>query len=165
MGVIFAAMAGSALAAEKTAEIKPYPGVVALSQESPGVWIYKSFPAFLPLYIFDGEPPGKSICDSVCSQVWPIIRAENKANPVGDWTIVDRDDGRRQWAFKNRVVYTYFEDSPNDARGVGKDQDWYLHEGGLAYLIKAGVVLPADFTLTGLKASEKSATTSRLLQP
>ncbi len=32
---------------------------------------------------------------------------------MGDWTIIIRDDGARQWAYKDKPVYTY----ANDAAG------------------------------------------------
>src|SRR5687767_13895935 len=73
-----------------------HPGEVALGKDG-DKWVYKSFPAFLPLYIFEGDPAGKSNCDAVCAAVWPIIRAPETATPTGDWTVVPRDDGRKQW--------------------------------------------------------------------
>lgn len=165
LSTALAVLAGHALAAETAIERMPYPGAVALLQDLPGVWSYKSFPTFLPLYIFDGEPSGTSTCDRVCADVWPIIRAAGDAKPMGDWTIVQRADGRKQWAFKDKPVYTYFEDLPNDPHGVGKDQYWYLAEGGAAYLTKAGVKLPSDFTPTQQKAAPRIRATARLLQP
>jgi predicted lipoprotein with Yx(FWY)xxD motif len=165
LNAILALLAGSAIAEETGIERMPYPGAVALLQDRTGVWSYKSFPTFLPLYIFDGEPSGISTCDRVCSEVWPIVKAEDDAKPLGNWTIVQRADGRMQWAFKNKPVYTYFEDLPNDPNGVGKDQDWYLGEGGVAYLIRAGVKFPSDYTLTGHEQASGTHATARLLQP
>jgi len=112
------------------AEINPmmeYPGVVALSQES-GKWIYKSFPAFLPLYVFEGDTPGKSKCDRVCIAVWRILEATDRDTPKGNWTIISRDDGLKQWAYKNHPVYTFYDDSPNNPKGVGKAENWYFDE-------------------------------------
>lgn len=163
LGAVVTILAGSAFAAQTGIEKMPYPVAVALSEPSPGEWVYKSFPTFLPLYVFDGEPNGKSTCDEICTAVWPIIRAEPTSKPVGLWTVVQRADGRRQWAFKGKPVYTYFEDSANDSRGVGKDQEWFLEEGGIAYLIKAGVKLPPDFKPDRKKSSVK--TTAQLLKP
>lgn len=151
LGAVIAIVASSAMAAEVAIEKMPYPGAVALSQDRPNVWIYKSFPTFLPLYIFDGEPSNKSTCDEVCSAVWPIIKADDNAKSLGAWTVVQRADGRKQWAFRGHPVHTYFEDSPNDPRGVGKEQDWFLDQAGVAYLIKAGVRLPPDFKPDTLK--------------
>ncbi|WP_161966082.1 hypothetical protein [Steroidobacter cummioxidans] len=142
-----------------------YPGAVALSQGSNGAWGYKSFPQLLPLYIFKGEPAGRSLCDRDCTAVWPIIRAEKNDKPVGFWTIVKRDDGRLQWAYKNSPVYTYFEDRPNDAKGAGKNMDWYLDESGYAYLARAGVELsPPPIDAKAVKAKKLQAT-AELLQP
>jgi hypothetical protein len=142
-----------------------YPGAVALSQSPTGAWGYKSFPQLLPLYIFKGEPAGRSLCDRDCTAVWPIVRAELNDKPAGFWTIVKRDDGRLQWAYKNSPVYTYFEDRPNDARGVGKSMDWYLDERGYAYLTSVGVELPAPPKAVKTEKMKKVQATAELLQP
>lgn len=105
-----------------------HPGEVALSRDE-GRWTYKSFPAFLPLYVFDGDAPGQSNCDAVCTAVWPIVAARATAGPVGNWTIVTREDGRLQWAYKQRPVYTYYYDRPGDPKGVGREAGWYYEEG------------------------------------
>lgn len=104
-----------------------YPGVVALSHED-GEWVYKSFPDFLPLYIFDGDPPGKSNCDIVCAAVWPLVKADKDDTTVGSWTVVDREDGRRQWAYKGHPVYTFFKDTPGSPEGIGMTADWYYEK-------------------------------------
>ena len=156
------ALMGTAHAAQVSLDNLPYPGVVALSQRSPGKWFYQSFPKFLPLYIFAGEPEGKSTCDEICSAVWPIIQADMKDKPMGLWTIVKREDGRFQWAFKNKPVYTYFEDAPGSPQGVGKAQDWYLD--AQEYLLKAGV--PAEPLLAATARKKTSAKfTAVLLNP
>ena len=117
----------SAVAANTAMDME-VPAAVALSEDPPGHWIFKSFPAFLPLYQFDGDRPGKSMCDAVCAAVWPILKAEDNDTPKGLWTIVNRDDGRRQWAYKGHPVYTFYLDSPNNANGVGRAANWYLDE-------------------------------------
>lgn len=142
-----------------------YPGAVALSQGPTGAWGYKSFPQLLPLYVFKGEPAGHSLCDRDCTAVWPIIRAEKNDKPVGFWTIVKRDDGRLQWAYKNSPVYTYFEDRPNDAKGVGKNMDWYLDERAYAYLASVGVELSPPPMDAQARKVRKIQATAELLQP
>jgi predicted lipoprotein with Yx(FWY)xxD motif len=104
-----------------------YPAEVALAQREDRTWIYQSFPALLPLYVFEGDSPGKSACDEVCIAVWPAVRAPANAKPVGDWTVIVRPSGYRQWAYKSRPVYTFFQDTPNNPKGVGKEEDWYFH--------------------------------------
>jgi predicted lipoprotein with Yx(FWY)xxD motif len=162
---ISSGLAGAVAAAEVSRHSMPYPSAVALSEPSPGKWSYKSFPALLPLYVFDREPAGKSTCDNVCTAVWPIIRAEPGDKPVGLWTIIKRDDGRLQWAFKNKPLYTYFEDYPNEARGAGKDRDWYLDERAAEYLMKAGVQLPSLPPNADLKKNREENAVAVLLEP
>lgn len=142
-----------------------YPGTVALAQSAPGVWGYKSFPKLLPLYVFEGEPAGRSLCDRDCTAVWPIIQAQQNDKPVGLWTIVKREDGRFQWAYKNRPVYTYFEDRPNDAKGVGKLMGWYLDEQASVYLMSVGVQPTPALTAAKTKKAPVLQARAELLQP
>ena len=38
----------------------------------------------------------------------------------GDWTVITRDDGSKQWAYKGKPLYTYRVDAPGKpASGVG----------------------------------------------
>jgi hypothetical protein len=104
------------------------PGAVAISEELPGKWVFRSFPGFLPLYVFDADRSGKSACDAVCSAVWPILRADDGDRPLGQWTIISRDDGRRQWAYKNHPVYTFYQDTTNNPMGVGMEENWYYED-------------------------------------
>lgn len=152
-------------AAEPSDPSMSYPGAVALAQSPTGAWGYKSFPQLLPLYIFKGEPAGRSLCDRDCTAVWPIVRAESNDKPVGFWTIVKRDDGRLQWAYKHSPVYTYFEDRPNDPKGAGKSMDWYLDERGYAYLESVGVKVSPPPVAAHAKQVEKVQATAELLQP
>ncbi len=165
LGAAFVLWTLSAAAAESSVESSPYPGAVALAQSPTGAWGYKSFPQLLPLYIFKGEPGGRSLCDRDCTAVWPIIRADENDKPVGAWTIVKRDDGRLQWAYKNHPVYTYFEDRPNDPKGVGKNMDWYLDEHAYAYLTSVGVQMAPPVKDAKSDKGKKIQATAELLQP
>lgn len=168
IGVLVLILCGAhenrARAAELSVDQLPYPSAVALSFDD-GKWIYKSFPALLPLYIFDDEPERQSACDKTCSAVWPIIQAQKDDKPMGLWTVVRRDDGRLQWAFRNKPLYTYFEDSSIDARGIGKNLDWFLDEGAIAYLRSAGVSLAASEIQAARKQGERKKMLSVLLPP
>ncbi|MGE4063155.1 MAG: hypothetical protein AB7E79_07280 [Rhodospirillaceae bacterium] len=125
--ILFCALcAGPAVAADGDPNPN-HPGQVALGRDD-GKWVYKSFPAFLPLYTFEGDAPGKSNCDAVCAAVWPIIRAPDNAQPTGDWTVVQRDDGRKQWAYKGKPVYTFYYDRPYEPKGDGRVAGWWLEE-------------------------------------
>jgi predicted lipoprotein with Yx(FWY)xxD motif len=70
------------------------------------------------LYTFDQEgqsgdkegKPGKSACIGDCAKTWPPAIALADARPVDNWTVITRDDGVRQWAFKGKPLHTYVED-------------------------------------------------------
>jgi predicted lipoprotein with Yx(FWY)xxD motif len=74
-----------------------------------------------PLYTFTNDrTPGKSACNGQCAVAWPPLAAAAGATDSGDWTVITRDDGAKQWAYKGKPLYTYRADAPNAApTGVG----------------------------------------------
>jgi predicted lipoprotein with Yx(FWY)xxD motif len=50
----------------------------------------------------------------------------NDATATGDWTIVIRSDGSRQWALKGKPVYTRFHDAPDSPTGETVSPAWHL---------------------------------------
>jgi predicted lipoprotein with Yx(FWY)xxD motif len=83
----------------------------------------------MTLYTFDKDAAGsgKSVCNGPCAQNWPPLRAEAMAMPMGDWTIVTRDDGTRQWAYKGKPLYTWIKDAkPGDRTGDGVNNAWRI---------------------------------------
>jgi predicted lipoprotein with Yx(FWY)xxD motif len=88
-----------------------HPGDTALSQDEKGNWRYKSFPALATLYTFDKDTPGKSNCGAPCTSAWaPFVASSTENEPIGDWTLIPRSDGRQQWAYKGRPVYVRYHD-------------------------------------------------------
>ena len=45
-----------------------------------------------------------------CLGQQPIVAAEAGSKPVGQWTIIDRPDGLKQWAYSGRPLYTSVKD-------------------------------------------------------
>lgn len=41
-----------------------------------------------------------------CAELWPAVLAAPDAKPVDKWEIVDRPDGRKQWAYAGSPLYT-----------------------------------------------------------
>jgi predicted lipoprotein with Yx(FWY)xxD motif len=85
--------------------------------------------AGMTLYVYDNDltVPGKSVCGSFCGLSWPPLLAADGAKPSGEYTIVVRDDGKRQWAYKGRPLYTWINDkSPGDKTGEGFKQIWHV---------------------------------------
>lgn len=53
-----------------------------------------------------------------CTDVWPPVLAKSNAKPVGKWTILDRKDGSKQWAYDGYALYTSVLDrEPGDVFG------------------------------------------------
>ena len=59
------------------------------------------------LYTSDKDMPGKSMCNAECTEIWVPASAGEDAVPEGHWSIIVRDDGTRQWAFRDRPMYAY----------------------------------------------------------
>jgi predicted lipoprotein with Yx(FWY)xxD motif len=127
LSTFFLVLAGVASGAQPPIK-EEHPGDVALVEEGGG-FVYKQFPSQLRLYVYDGDQPGKPACVNTCILAWPPLWAHEAAMPMGDWTVFKREDGRVQWAYKGRLAYTRFHDSPSQPQGVGlEDGKWHLLE-------------------------------------
>lgn len=74
----------------------------------------------MTLYTFDKDAAGKSACNGPCATNWPPLMAIADAKAMGSWTVVTRDDGTRQWAYKDKPLYTWAKDTkPGDITGDG----------------------------------------------
>ncbi len=62
---------------------------------------------------------------SECPNFVPVQAPELARNAVADWSVVDRKDGIRQWAYKGLPLYTYEGDRiTGDVHGIGADKRW-----------------------------------------
>jgi len=53
-----------------------------------------------------------------CTAFWPPVYAPADAKPIGRWTTVTREDGRKQWAYDEHPLYTSVIDrAPGDVLG------------------------------------------------
>ena len=64
----------------------------------------------MTLYVFDKDSSGKSVCNGPCAGNWPPLIATTGAMPMGDYSVITRDDGSKQGAYKRRPVYTWKND-------------------------------------------------------
>lgn len=83
----------------------------------------------MTLYIFDNDPAGagKSVCNGDCAAKWPPLMATAKDKAAGDYSIVTRDDGGLQWAFKGKPLYLWIKDQkPGDTTGDGVKGVWHV---------------------------------------
>ena len=86
-------------------------------------------PTGMTLYTFDKDAAGsgKSVCNGPCAANWPPLMAPAEAKASGDWTVVTRDDGSRQWALKGKPVYYWVKDQKaGDRTGDGFNSVWHV---------------------------------------
>jgi predicted lipoprotein with Yx(FWY)xxD motif len=86
-------------------------------------------PNKMTLYTFDRDVvnSGKSACNGPCATNWPPLMATPSDTGSGEWTVVTRDDGTRQWAFRGKPVYYWARDTkPGDRTGDGFNNTWRL---------------------------------------
>lgn len=80
----------------------------------------------MTLYTFDKDAPGVSNCYDKCAVNWPPAMADAAAMADGDFTLVDRTDGTKMWAYKGEPLYLWKNDNkPGDMTGDGVGGVWH----------------------------------------
>jgi len=81
----------------------------------------------MTLYTFDRDAAGKSNCNGQCAQNWPPLMAAAGATASGEWSVITRDDGSRQWAYKGKPLYLWVRDTkPGEVTGDGVNNVWHV---------------------------------------
>jgi predicted lipoprotein with Yx(FWY)xxD motif len=70
---------------------------------------------------------GKSNCNGPCATNWLPLMANADAKASGDWSIVTRDDGGKQWAYKTKPLYTWSKDVPDVVEAVSGNVTRFGH--------------------------------------
>jgi predicted lipoprotein with Yx(FWY)xxD motif len=81
----------------------------------------------MTLYTFDRDAAGsgKSVCNGPCANNWPPLVATSTDANRGDYTIITRDDGTKQWAYKGKPLYFWLRDTKaGDKTGDGVNGVW-----------------------------------------
>ncbi len=80
----------------------------------------------MTLYTFDKDAVGVSNCYDKCAENWPPLIADAGAKPEGDFTLVDRTDGSKMWAYKGWPLYFWVKDEkPGDTTGDMVGEVWH----------------------------------------
>lgn len=116
------------------------PSDVTLQQRGHG-WLLTNANG-MSLYTFElDQEPGKSTCNGPCAQLWPPLAAKADDKSMGEWAVIARDDGSKQWAFRGKPLYAYSRDSdPGTTYGDDLNGQWVV-------AIKP-VALPAGVTIS-----------------
>ena len=86
-------------------------------------------PNGMTLYVFDSDTAnsGKSACNGPCAINWPPLMAADADKPMGNYMVITRDDGKKQWALKGKPLYFWAKDSkPGDKTGDGVNNVWHI---------------------------------------
>jgi predicted lipoprotein with Yx(FWY)xxD motif len=83
----------------------------------------------MTLYTFDKDTSGsgKSACNGPCAALWPPAMVAADAKADGDFSVVSRDDGAKQWAYKGKPLYHYSADKKaGDMTGDKFKDVWHV---------------------------------------
>lgn len=83
--------------------------------------------AGMTLYTFDKDTAnsGKSTCNGPCAALWPPVAPSG--NVSGDYSVVTRDDGSKQLAYKGKPVYLFAKDQKAGDKLGDKVKDvWHV---------------------------------------
>lgn len=83
----------------------------------------------MTLYVFDKDAAGsgKSVCNGPCASNWPPLFAAEGSKAAGDYSLVMRDDGKMQWAYKGKPLYHWSKDQKaGDRTGDGFNSVWHV---------------------------------------
>ena len=99
--------------------------------EKEGIGKYLTDAEGLTLYYFVKDKETTSACIGFCLERWPIFYAETIKAPMGvdmnDFTVINREDGKKQTAYKGRLLYYFFGDTkPGETKGEGVGDSWYV---------------------------------------
>ncbi|HSD40410.1 MAG TPA: hypothetical protein VLD36_00945 [Burkholderiales bacterium] len=81
------------------------------------------------LYTFDKDPtdPPRSVCNADCAAKWPPFRPNAGERNARDFSIIKRDDGSPQWAYKGKPLYMFIGDQKSgDKTGDGVNGVWHV---------------------------------------
>jgi predicted lipoprotein with Yx(FWY)xxD motif len=82
----------------------------------------------MTLYTWDNDKEAnKSSCTGMCLMNWPAVKAEAADRDMGDYKVIARDDGSKQWAYKGKPLYYFRMDAKaGDTTGDGRGMVWHI---------------------------------------
>lgn len=99
------------------------PPIMAQTAKGPALTDAKG----MTLYTFDKDGAGKSACNGKCAENWPPLIADSAAAAPAGYSVITRDDGQKQWAYKGKPLYGWVKDTkPGDTTGDGVNGSWHI---------------------------------------
>lgn len=108
-------------------------GIVSAYAAAPAKWEHTAKGNILvdehgmSLYTYTKDKNDQSVCYGRCAKAWPPLKAPTNAKTEGDWSVVSRKDGSKQWAYKGQPLYTFVKDKkPGETTGEGFLNEWHI---------------------------------------
>ncbi|MFM7784792.1 MAG: hypothetical protein ACKPE6_09150, partial [Gammaproteobacteria bacterium] len=102
------------------------------------------------IYASDADRRGRSACEGDCLQRWAPVVAPVSGRARGDWRILERADGTRQWVFRGRPLYRHLLDRRIRSQEGTDEAGWrvvYVQEAPAAPRSFTAQVATAGFVL------------------
>jgi predicted lipoprotein with Yx(FWY)xxD motif len=82
----------------------------------------------MTLYTWDNDKTAdKSSCNGMCLMNWPALKAEAADKDMGEWKVITRDDGGKQWSYKGKPLYYWMGDAAaGETKGDGRGMVWHI---------------------------------------
>lgn len=78
------------------------------------LWTHLGGPGGETLYIYDKDVSGRSACIGECAEEFPPVIALPGAKAYGDWSLIKRDSGKQQWAYRGKPLYRFAKETRID---------------------------------------------------
>ena len=76
------------------------------------------------LYVFDGDTAESSACVGDCTRQWRPVTAPALVRPQGEWSVIERSPGVRQWVYRGKPLYTYALDTHSWSQEGTDEAGW-----------------------------------------
>jgi predicted lipoprotein with Yx(FWY)xxD motif len=103
------------------------------------------------VYAWDGDRPNTSNCKEACLKAWTPVAAGQSARPKGEWGVIERLPGVKQWTFRGQPLYTHIADSRSHSLEGADVPGWHN-----VYTQK-NPAIPAAFTLQDTRVGQAVA--------
>jgi len=100
------------------------------------------------IYAWDGDRPNVSNCDESCLKDWRPVIAAQTAQAKGEWGVIERSPGVKQWTFRGRPLYTRIADSRFRSLEGGDVPGWHN------VYTQINPDIPSEFTLQDTRVGQ-----------
>ena len=102
-------------------------GVAPLKTMDTSVGVVLADTDGMTLYTYSKDPKGASECFNRCARKWPPVTATVEPPAGSDLSVIDRKDGKRQYAWRGKPLYRWVKDKePGQTTGHNLGEVWFV---------------------------------------